>query len=167
MAINGAYRWLSGHGREPDSVIVVDPLPSMAGLFGDIGDAVFYVADHVDPTVFDAVKNIVTFTNIEGDEDVDGLPGGPTALTRAPVLALYLGYRDITLFGADSCYRGDTTHSYEHKPNPDVFTFSGWETDVQLLAQAQYLAAMWPALERAATVEIVGNHLASRLILGE
>lgn len=97
-------------------------------------------------------------------------------MSRAPVLAAVLGYRDISLFGADSCYSGETTHVYGATlpgwptgiPAHAFHIYSNgrvWLTDLGWLAQAEYLAEMIPVFPFP--VRLMGDHLASALLASQ
>lgn len=113
-AINGAYDYLTGQGIIPHGFFCIDPLPGMAEYVQKPHkDTTFYVSSFCDPSVFDALKGHTVRMWHPTAEDAkypDGhmtVNGGTTAVTRAPYLALMLGWRDITLFGVDSSYTGD------------------------------------------------------------
>lgn len=168
MAINGAYDWLMQNGIVADYGLCLDPKPVMAKYLQHSDAATHWlVATACAPEVFDRLKGqrITLWKARQGDEEPEpgDIPGGSTATARAPVVGAVLGYRRIVLFGADSCFHGERTHVYEHKPKYAVIERGGWKTTRQLLAQAQYLAEMIPAM-RPIRVEIRGRNLASDLL---
>lgn len=139
MAINGAYDRLREHRRIADWVVCLDPQEALADYHRHPNGSRYLVATCCHPGVFRALdgQDVTTWHAAQGDDEVrpETIPGGSTAITRAPLLAAYLGYRDLTLFGADSSGEGD-------------LIVEGWRTSPQLLAQAEYLVEMikaWPA----------------------
>jgi hypothetical protein len=112
-AINGAYNFLVESGITPQGFFAVDPLPGLADyLDNPQPETTFYIAATCDPSVFEKVAHCkigMWFPEQEFNRAPEGQPiirGGTTALTRAPYLADRLGWRDITIFGADSSFDG-------------------------------------------------------------
>lgn len=112
-AVNGAYNFLVENGLTPDGFVAIDPLPALADyLDKPQPETTFYIAATCDPSAFEKVahcKIAMWFPEQEFNRAPPGHPiikGGTTALTRAPYLADRLGWRDITLFGADSSFDG-------------------------------------------------------------
>lgn len=110
-AVNGAYDFLVEHGIIPHGFFGLDPLPELADyLRKPQSETTFYLASTCDPVAFEAVKHrkiAMWFPEQEFSKAPKGEPvikGGTTALTRAPYLADRMGWRDITLFGADSSF---------------------------------------------------------------
>jgi hypothetical protein len=171
MAINGAYRWLMERGRVADSICVLDPQANLAPLL-ECADPTtrLYVASMCDPAVFDVLKarDVVLWSAPQSmdDREPGDVPGGPSAMARAPVLALYLGYRSVTLYGADSCYFGPDSHVYGGRDaDPKVIVRCDgrdWLTKYGLVSQAEYLAEMIQTLPF--DIRLRGDHLASALL---
>lgn len=118
-AVNGAYRYLLEQGIVPHGFFGMDPLPGLAQYVEQTHpDTTFYIASICDPSVFD---NLTDRKVMLWHPDGDDMPypdgerkvfGGTTALTRAPFLGLLLGWRDMTLFGADSSF-SEQQYCYE------------------------------------------------------
>lgn len=119
-AINGAYDYLLTEGIIPHGFWGIDPLPGLAGYVKNARpETTFYIAATCDPSVFDALaghKVVLWFPACEQDasypEDAVLVTGGVTVLTRAPYGALMMGWRDITIFGADSSFDEDDDRRY-------------------------------------------------------
>lgn len=121
-AVNGAYSFLRDHGIVPHGFVAIDPLPGMAQYVENTDPATtFYIASICDPSVFDNLcdRNVIMF-HPDGEDMQHRYPpdswivgGGTTVLTRAPYLGLLLGWRDFTVFGADSSYEGLQRYAYE------------------------------------------------------
>lgn len=112
-AVNGAYNFLVASGITPGGFFAIDPLPELADYLGSPQpETTFYIAATCDPVAFEKVAHCriaMCFLEQEFTRAPEGCPvikGGTTALTRAPYLADRLGWRDITIFGADSSFDG-------------------------------------------------------------
>lgn len=111
-AINGAYDYLQAQGIIPQGFFAVDPVPGLAEYVKQAkSETTFYLASVCDPSVMDELKghSVQLWHGACEDDamypkDSKLVAGGTTAVTRAPFLALMLGWRDITLFGVDSSY---------------------------------------------------------------
>lgn len=110
-AVNGAYDFLLEQGCIADGFFGLDPLPDLGDYLNNAQpETTFYLASTCDPAIFDKVagqKIAMWFPEQEFKGAPEGewvIRGGTTALTRAPYLADRLGWRDITLFGADSSF---------------------------------------------------------------
>lgn len=120
-AINGSYDFLLTQGIVPDGFFAVDPLPGLAEYVKNPQPkTTFYIASTCDPSVMDALAGHKVSLWHGASEDDSMYParsplvsGGTTAVTRAPFLALMLGWRDITLFGVDSSYAPESPYCYE------------------------------------------------------
>lgn len=109
-AVNGAYDFLLEQGCIADGFFGIDPLPELADYLNNPQkETTFYLAATCDPSAFEKVKDhkvAMWFPEQEfgSPEGEPVIRGGTTALTRAPYLADKLGWRDITIFGADSSF---------------------------------------------------------------
>jgi hypothetical protein len=111
-AINGAYDFLLSHGLICEGFFGIDPLPELADYLRNANEyTTFYISSFCDPAVFDALegRKVMLWHAMAENRDVfpEGhqmIYGGTTAVTRAPFLALALGYRDINMVGVDSSY---------------------------------------------------------------
>lgn len=156
--INGAYHYLLGHNIVADGFIGVDPLPGLAEYVEHSHpETTFYISGLCDPAVFDAlrVRDVRTWFPEQDTVKFPGgiwlVGGGTTAVTRAPLLAKMLGWRDITIFGAD-CSFEESRYCYEHGTfredskapiNWVVVNKEGpFPTELGLLKQASQLAVI-------------------------
>ena len=112
-AVNGAYDYLQGHGIVAHGVLGVDPLPGLAEYYKNARkETTFYISGLCDPATFEMLdgQNVKIWFPVSDVKYPAGLwcvPGGTSALTRAPWLAHMLGFRDVTYYGADSSFRDD------------------------------------------------------------
>jgi hypothetical protein len=109
--VNGAYHYLLGLGIVADGFVGLDPLPGLAEYVKDSHPATtFYLASNCAPETFDAVpmdQVMVWHSAREAIKVPFGqmiVGGGTSSITRAPFLAHMLGYRDMTVYGADSSF---------------------------------------------------------------
>jgi hypothetical protein len=100
-------------------------------------------------------QEVTLWDAAQGDGEVshETIPGGPTALSRAPLIAAILGYREITLFGADSSGEGRLL----------VRCDGEFRTSPQLLGQAVYMAEMIPRMS-SLNIAIEGEHLLAAML---
>jgi len=180
-ACNGALDWLMERGIKPDGFVMIDPHPSKVADLKNPPDGVtYYIASICDPAVFDALagKDVV----IWHQKDPENKPpkgqgwvgGGPTVLTRAPLVAYCLGWRDVHLFGADSSFETKETHAYPMQLAEGVTPDEGinvlldgvlYSTSVLYVHQTAYFQAIhaW-FVERGARFAIHGRGLGPAIL---
>jgi hypothetical protein len=122
-AVNGAYEYLLEQNIFPQGFVALDPLPGLAHYVKRAHqNTVHYISLMCDPSVFDALGGFQVMTWIPA-QDVTSLvfppgsylvPGGTTALTRTPALAKMLGWRDVTIYGADCSFDEQSRYVYPH-----------------------------------------------------
>lgn len=173
IAVNGAYDWLCEAGRVPDYMAMADPDAAMAAFVQKPRKGTtFLIATSCDPSVFRALRrrDVRLWKARQGNEDTTkgAIPGGPSMMCRAPILAMFMGWREIHLCGADSCFTGPTTHVYGGDIPADAITVNvaglSYLTTPALVMQAEHLAGL---LRMANDVEwhIKGtDHLLSRML---
>jgi hypothetical protein len=114
-AINGAYNFLLDRGITPSGFFGTDPLPGLAAYVTRIAkETTCYISGLCDEAVYETLKdrNVQVWfpqqDSVRFPDDLlkgtDLIPGGTTAISRAPFLARTLGFKDVTLYGADSSY---------------------------------------------------------------
>ena len=156
-AINGAYDFLLDHGIIPKGFFGIDPLAGLADYVRNPQkETTFFLASTSDPSVFDALKDHDVQLFHPASEDMefpDGwvIGGGTTALTRVPYLGILRGWRDVTLFGADSSFDG-RRYCYEWGRYPtDIDVETIWleingegpfETEIGLLKQVSQMGVL-------------------------
>jgi hypothetical protein len=119
-AVNGSLDWLASHGIKATGFVLIDPVHDMLARYLQGGhDCEYFIASFCAPETFDALSDKRVTLWHAGSGDVKPpkgqgmVGGGPTVMSRAPMLAFCVGYRDVHLFGADSSYEGDRHHVYE------------------------------------------------------
>lgn len=125
-SVNGSLDWLQKNGITSTGYVVIDPEPIMVQyLQSPPPETTYYLGSTCHPDTFEAVagRNVHLWHPLAGLNVPKGhgtIGGGPTVLTRAPMLAFCLGYRDVHLFGADSSYEGERHHIYDAPCDPLV-----------------------------------------------
>jgi hypothetical protein len=158
-AINGAYDYLVRAAVIPCGFVGIDPLPTLAEYVINIEpETTCYMSATCDPAVFDALKGKQVKIWFPDQERNEMFPvgstlvrGGTCAITRAPYLAYNLGYRDITLFGADASFDGsrycyvDGTYkedSYREAYPVSVDGKTVYYTEINLLKQCAQMGVI-------------------------
>lgn len=111
VAINGAHDYLIENSITPDYFLTVDPR-GMPQNFKHLNDKTIYLlASRVSPSDFDLLKGkkVFLFHTVSEESTMGPLEGkvciggGSTSGLRAIVLFYALGFRNIHLYGFDSC----------------------------------------------------------------
>jgi hypothetical protein len=169
--INRAFPWLRHRGVKVDAFVGIDPEWFLLECTYHTEephppfDATYYLAAQVHPKVFDFLSKHNVKLWFAADREVKlpigavPVPGGSTALTRAPYLASLLGYEDVHIFGGDSSYTHKTHVHGGELPEKGVIPVvnSGrlFHTNTAMFAQASDM------------VEIVTNFPGSITIHGD
>lgn len=128
LAINSAISYLLDMGIVPKFGVLWDGTEVIEKFARPHPGITYLVASRCHPKVFERLKGCkVVVWHAGGDHDIldvmqdqevatrMGIPqplicGGSAGVTRTIYVASVLGYTDVHLFGADSCYSGDDTH---------------------------------------------------------
>jgi hypothetical protein len=149
-ACNGTCQLLWEQGI-PSTMITVDPFnydcdKEIPVIFGAAKTAL--VASHCNPKVFEFLignkADVRIFHVVPWEKEA--VNGGPTTATRAPLLALRKGYKEISFFGLEGSY-SDKSHAYKHAVGPwhELTIEAGgrrFKSCVELMMQSQNLAAL-------------------------
>lgn len=141
FALNWSHTWLINNGIIPKACVFfeIDAEPEST-LKAAHPDVTYYICCHCHPKTFDDLKGFKrvlwhTPPNSEvekqvGEEIFQGsllCGGGVGTFTRTLTIALYLGFRQIELFGVDSSFPDDATSThvdgYETDAKPEVDGF--------------------------------------------
>lgn len=124
FAMNGAAQFLFDNGITPDYQLLIDAREATADLIGPAKEHLF--ASQCHPDCFKKVPTArlwhLQVTNIDDliPEYSDGycLIGGAASVgNTATCLAYAMGYRNLQIYGYDSCHRGDKGHAFHQKMN--------------------------------------------------
>ena len=129
LAINSAIGYLLNKGITPKWAMIWDAAEICKNFAIPNPDIHYLVASRCHPAVFEALKNCrVTVWHAAGDNNIleilqrpeviakqpchePLINGGTAGVTRAIFLATVLGYKEVHMYGADSCYSSDgATH---------------------------------------------------------
>lgn len=121
MAAGSAHDWCVKHGVKLAYTALLDPAALVTDYLQDPQEGCMYlVASQCAEGVFDRLKDHkVGVWHAASEEPIPELVGkqliggGCTVALRAISLAIMLGYKDLHLFGFDSCiWENDQTHAY-------------------------------------------------------
>lgn len=164
IACNAACQFLLEKGVVPQYMMCFDADPLVLEFFTPHADITYLIASRCVPKVFELLKDCrIVVWHASGDERMRDLLekhdvmepmviGGSAAVTRAMILALPMGYRNIHLFGADSSFAEGETHIRKSttverrmavKCNGRVFEVAPWMT-----IQVEDLKKLTPLLRR-------------------
>lgn len=135
FAMNAASQWLRAKGIEVDYQCVADAKEETAQLI-DPEAKQHIIGSQVDSKTMDAVKDpIVWHLGIKDIEDLfppervkQGgyviLGGGRAVGNSATCVAYALGFRDLRIFGFDSCHKNGRSHAYTQTMNALIPTMT-------------------------------------------
>ena len=122
IACNAACQFLLGKGIVPKYMFCFDADPLMLEFITPHPDITYLLASRCPPQTFDMLEgNRIVCWHAGGDEHIEALlqkhnrmepmvKGGTAAITRCMMLAPYLGYNPVHLYGADSSFADGDTH---------------------------------------------------------
>jgi hypothetical protein len=136
VTMNGTYAWAKEHGLWPVTQFMIDAREFNARFVEPIDDQNIYImAGQVHPALIDklpAEKTYIFNCNLDpgsieicnemlGDMySYDGwfpVPGGSTVTLRCLPALMMIGFRDIELYGFDSCLKGGNHHAFPQPEN--------------------------------------------------
>lgn len=138
-SIKGAVKWLKENGIEST---VVSCHPTYKGEdWPDYASAAILDAG-CPQALFERLKCPIRIFNTFG---LDGVSGSVTTLGKTPHLALKLGYRTISFFGADSSME-EQSHAYENRHSPEQIIVScngsEYRSQPDWIWQAEYISEL-------------------------
>lgn len=164
-SINGAYNYLLKHEIIPDVLILTDARKENAQFVSNPQkETVFYIAAQCAPDIFECLTgynvrllhlNIPGMAQLVVEKYAVGpgqqacllaSPGGTTGMT-ALYLARNMGFRDILLYGMDSCYLNGDGHSYPQSLNDGERIIDVW------VEEKQFRCAPWMYMQAKAFSE--------------
>ncbi len=150
FAMNGSARFLADHGIMPDYQLIIDPRAETADLVGPARAHMF--ASQVHPECFNRAPN-ATVWHLQIHDIEDLLPeydrpfsliGGAASVgNTATCVAFAKGFRELHLYGYDSCHKGEEGHAFRQPMNNGdpcaKVTFNGREylTSLTMKLQAE------------------------------
>jgi len=137
FSVNGAYHWAHENGIQVGSQIVLDAREFNARFTRPIhpGTKSFLIASQCNPATLEGLPKESTFLWHSGLSDENEalareklggfffpVPGGSTVVLRAIPLLRLIGFRQVHVFGWDSCVFGDEHHAYSQPENDSQVT---------------------------------------------
>lgn len=131
VAFNGTHDWLLDRGLRPSAMIMVDSRPTNARFVQrPVETCKYFIASQCHPDVFEALKDNEVYiwhaNNGIGEEQIledyylknfRFIIGGSTVVLRGIWLMRTLGFKQMDVFGFDSCYIDGKHHPYEQPEN--------------------------------------------------
>lgn len=119
FTVNGTLKYLMGHGITPDFQVMLDARPENIEFLNG-ADVTYLMCSQVDPSLLDALEDktvLLWHSALPGCKPMPMQIGGATTVgLKAAILAYVMGYRELHLYGFDSCY-GPTHHAYPQPLN--------------------------------------------------
>lgn len=115
-AVNGAYDFLVDHNIVPTFFLTVDPRPMPQNVTKPQPETIFLIASRANPELFDRLAgfNVMlwhSYGNLEEHayySDSRAVYGGAsTSGLRAITIAYIIGFRNVAVYGLDSCLAED------------------------------------------------------------
>lgn len=183
FAMNGASRFLTERGVAVDYQVIADAKDETAQLVDPHANRHLF-ASQASPLTFELAREpIVWHLEIGNVEECFppervrrggyALIGGGAAVGNSALcLAYAMGYRELHIFGYDSCHRGDDSHAYPQPMNqfmPCVDVKWGGKTyraSVAMKAQAEKFVITAQALKQAGCdLHVYGDGLLQAMYL--
>ena len=136
VTMNGTYNWAKEHDLWPVTQFMIDARPFNERFVGYDEENLFILASQCHKAVVDKVPPERTYLfqancdprSIEICEELAGevykdwfpVPGGSTVMLRALPALQMMGFRDIEIYGFDSCFMGDKEHHAYDQPENDI-----------------------------------------------
>ena len=135
ITVNGAYNWLIEAGGRPGAQVIVDAREFNRRFVEPVVlQCKYLVSSQCDPVLVgtlpksqtwlwhgagDVVQSVINdYASSKGQQrEWYPVPGGTTVTLRALPLLAMLGFRKISVYGFDSCLRGDDHHAYAQAEN--------------------------------------------------
>lgn len=149
LALNNTHDWLIERGIVPDIHVMLDARPENAHFLRNPRKGVLYLmAAQCHPATFDALEGfdvMLWVADVPGMRELAdrvekplGLVGGGSTVGLKAMALMYLwGFRKMSIFGLDSCYRDGQHHAYPQALNDNEARL---ET---IMAGKRFTAAPW------------------------
>ena len=157
-ASGSVFHWLQDHGIEA-TLFCVDPQPCLSGMAAGAKKAL--LASNCDPSAFEVLRD-AEVTVFDLVKDGVGINHGPTTGSASFDLSVKMGYRDVSYFGFDSCYRnterGDEkimrvwhkTHAFKNEEDTTLMRVvcdgKAFITGAEFFMQAEWMAGVFNAV---------------------
>lgn len=171
FALNNSWRILKDNEIDTDYHVMLDSRPENEEFI--LPSAIKYYASICHPDIQEKA-DVLWHPFIDGIQDHLGddpsgeyLVGGGTSVgTRAMCLAYLMGFRNIHLYGFDSCYRENEHHAYSQKLNDNERIMDVWlggklfRCSPWMISQAEEFRDLMPQLvDLGCTITVQGEGL--------
>ncbi len=137
ITMNGSYLWAKEHDLWPVTQFMIDARPFNARFVDPVDEQnIYIIASQCHPDLVDKLPAERTYifqancdprsakicTELVGDmyKDWYPVPGGSTVMLRALPALQMMGFRDIEIYGFDSCFMGEREHHAYEQPENDI-----------------------------------------------
>lgn len=137
ITMNGSYGWAKEHDLWPVTQFMIDAREFNTRFVDPVDDKnIYIIASQCHPSLLDKLPSERTYIfqancdprSVEICNEVLGdmyegwypVPGGSTVMLRALPALQMMGFRDIEIYGFDSCFMGDKEHHAYNQPENDV-----------------------------------------------
>ena len=136
VTMNGTYAWAKEHDLWPVTQFVIDAREFNTRFVDPVDDKnIYIIASQCHPDLLDKLPkdrtyisscnldpgSIEIYNELLGDMyDFDGwfpIPGGSTVMLRCLPALQMIGFRDIEIYGFDSCFRESEHHAFPQAEN--------------------------------------------------
>ena len=160
--LNNAHKALEGTGIRYDAQVLLDARPETAGFVTMASH--HFIASQCDPSVFFRAFEGATLFHVNNPWTAEALKdererftwligGGTTVGMNAIALAFLSGYRQIHLYGFDSCYRDGAHHAYSQPLN------DGERASEALYNGKTYFCAPWMVGQAQDFLKVVPGYM--------
>lgn len=184
VSVNGTHDWLLERGIRPSAHIMVDARKWNYRFVKNWQPKTKYlIGSQCHPWVFKTLKGADTYLfhpigqekygsllETQYGDDCILVKGGSTVALRAIPLLSMLGFKNIEVFGFDSCYQDSEHHAFDQKENDgeyhDEIEVAGRKfiVDISLLSQAEQFQEMVKYMGDQFNLLVHGDGLISHLI---
>jgi hypothetical protein len=162
IALNGAGNYLVERNIRPAALAVLDARGvNVTFVQRDIPGCKYLLGSQCHPAVFDACEDRdVRIFHVDDSEELDAyynkqyhaVPGGSTVGLRAIPLAHMMGFREMHLFGMDSCHAPDGRHhSFAQDWNENE------ATALLTVGARQFRCSVWQVSQAKEFVNFIGS----------
>ena len=186
FAVNSAIGFMIEHDRPPQWAMIWDASPVCSKFAVPHPDVTYLIGARCHPSVFERLNgcrvivwyaggdhNITQYLQSRG-MNVPLVNGGTAGVTRGIYLAYALGYRDLHIHGADSCYsdEGDTHVRGSLVPEKSLHVMVGengkwFRTTPEMCAQIEEMKVIYPSFmqpELGASFKMYGSGMMQHVV---
>jgi hypothetical protein len=184
ITVNGAHDWALDLGLNPSVQVLLDARPwNQRFVKRPIKECRYLVSSQCHPSVFDALEgyDVWLWHGVAGEPDrkiIDRyyrgrwapISGGSTVGTRCLYLLHVLGFRNIAVYGLDSCIKHDKHHAFSQPENDEELVHTIRVGKRKFLAhrwmsvQADELLQMLPVMPDDLNLDFRGDNMITHIL---